>query len=48
MYSIYGKLEGKEWELIDTAKDKKELDYLLGEYKLAFGKGWEWKIKEVK
>lgn len=47
MYEIYGKLEEKDWELIDTAEDKEELDYMLAEYKLAFGSGWKWKIKDL-
>ncbi len=38
--------ESKEWELIDTAETKNDLDYMLEEYKIAFGKGWEWKIQE--
>ena len=47
MYEIYGKLEEKDWELIDTAEDKEELDYMLAEYKLAFGSGWNWQIKDT-
>lgn len=47
MYEIYGKLEEKDWELIDTAEDKEELDYMLAEYKLAFGSGWNWQIKDL-
>jgi hypothetical protein len=47
MYQIYGKLEGKEWELIDTTETKNDLDYMLEEYKIAFGKSWEWKIQEI-
>jgi hypothetical protein len=35
---------GREWEHCDHAKDKTEKDYLLGEYRLAYGKDWEFKI----
>lgn len=47
MYEIYGKLEEKEWELIDTAEDQAELKHLLEEYRLAFGSSWKWKVKEI-
>ena len=39
MYIIIGVCQGRKEE-IDTAKDKKEADYLVNEYKMAFGKGW--------
>jgi len=47
LYQIYAKLEGKDWELIDTAETEKDLDYMLGEYRLAYGKGWTWRVEEV-
>jgi hypothetical protein len=47
MYKIMGKY-GEETEEIDTAKNKKEAEYLLCEYKLAFGRGWTIWIKERK
>ena len=28
-------------EKLDTTKDKQEANYLLGEYRLAFGKDWK-------
>lgn len=33
----------REWEHCDYAKDKKEKDYLLGEYGLAYGPSFEFK-----
>lgn len=35
------------WEEVDTAKDKKEADYLIGEYRMAFG-GGQFKTKPIK
>jgi hypothetical protein len=32
-----------EWEHCDYAKDKRERDYLLGEYRLAYGNGYQFK-----
>lgn len=34
---------GREWEHCDYAKDKKEKNYLIGEYRLAYGMGYEFK-----
>ena len=31
----------REWESVDYATDKKDKDYLLTEYKIAYGKGSE-------
>ena len=39
MYDILFKYHGQEEEVIDTAKDRAERDYLLGEYRLAFSEG---------
>ena len=46
-FVIMGKCEGLPWENIDETETQDDLDYLLGEYKLAFGSGWQFKIKEV-
>ena len=35
----------KDWEHCDSAKDECELQYLLGEYRLAYGAGWEFKVE---
>ena len=45
-YIIWGEYEGKK-EKIDRAKTEHEANYLVGEYRLAFGKGWKiwWKKK---
>ena len=45
-YAIWGKLEGRNWEIIDTASSEKEAFELLREYVLAFGSGWKYKIKK--
>jgi hypothetical protein len=31
----------RAWEHCDYAKDKQEKNYLIGEYRLAYGAGWE-------
>lgn len=37
-YSILWKAPGsKEWEIIDTAKDEDERDFLIQEYRIAYG-----------
>ena len=39
MHKIIGVSEGTK-EVIDTAETTEEAEYLVGEYRLAFGKGW--------
>lgn len=34
---------GREWEHCDYAKDRQEKSRLIGEYRLAYGAGWEFK-----
>lgn len=34
---------GRAWEHADYAKDRQEKNYLIGEYRLAYGAGWEFK-----
>jgi hypothetical protein len=34
---------GREWEHCDYATDREERNYLLAEYRLAYGAGWEFK-----
>lgn len=38
-----GKYKNREWEKIDQTETNKDMDYLEGEYKLAFGQGWMFK-----
>lgn len=38
---------GHGWEEVDTAKDKKEANYLIGEYRMAYG-GGQFKTKRIK
>ena len=33
----------REWEHCDYAKDKQEKHYLLDNYRMAYGAGWEFK-----
>lgn len=33
----------RAWEHCDYAKDRTEKNYLIGEYRLAYGAGWEFK-----
>ena len=40
VYNIIGVCQRRE-EIIDTAQDEEEANYLVEEYKLAFGKGWK-------
>lgn len=42
-YMIIGYYEGRS-DILDTAKDEAEAEYLAREYALAFGQGWiiEW------
>jgi hypothetical protein len=46
-YLIMGKYRG-QIEEIDEAKTRKEAQYLLSEYRLAFGLGWQLWIKPSK
>jgi hypothetical protein len=39
-YYIMGKYRGQT-EKVDTAHSEKSANYLLGEYRLAFGRDWE-------
>ena len=44
-YKIMGKYKGQAWEVVDTATSKKEANYLLNEYRIAFGSDFTLKIK---
>jgi len=39
-YKIVGIYQGNKRETIDTAKDLAEAEYLVAEYRLAFGSDW--------
>lgn len=39
-YTIFGSYQGSSKEAIDTADDEKTAEYLVGEYKLAYGSNW--------
>jgi len=43
-YKIMGEYKGNVEE-VDTADTKAEAEYLLGEYRLAFGNSWVLRIK---
>lgn len=38
---------GRAWEHCDYATDWKELAYLLGEYRVAYGAGYEFKVMKL-
>lgn len=40
MWKIMGKLPGQKWEEIDEADNRHSAEYLLAEYRLAFGPAW--------
>ncbi len=42
-FQILCRLHGDDWEHCDYAKDREEKNYLLGEYRLAYGNGFEFK-----
>ena len=45
--TIWGRYNNGKKEKIDTTSTKREANYLVGEYQLAFGKGWKiWVGKE--
>ena len=39
-YRIIGKYRGGRWETLDTAKTEKSAQYLVHEYRIAFGNAW--------
>ena len=45
---IYGSYNGHRAEEIDEASTPREAEYLLGEYRMAFGSGWDIYVKEWK
>jgi hypothetical protein len=45
VYVIMGKYCREPKEEIDTAENKQDAEYLLGEYRMAFGAGWTLTIK---
>jgi hypothetical protein len=47
MYEIIGTYRGQK-EVLDTAEDRKEAQYLRQEYQLAFGSEWNISIKRSK
>ena len=48
MYKIMFEYPGQEPEEIDEADTQEDADYLLGEYRLAYGPGSKLWIKKVK
>ena len=38
----------RTWEYCDEAEGKEEREYLLREYKMAYGAGWQFRVKSVK
>lgn len=44
-YEIWGKYFNGQWELIDATESKRDCDYLINEYSVAFGIGWSFKVE---
>jgi len=42
---LWGKYGDLDWELLDTADEDNTIEFLLGEYALAFGMGWIFEIR---
>ena len=40
MFIIMGQYQGRDAEEIDTADNQKSAEYLVAEYKMAFGEHW--------
>ena len=42
---LWAQYNGGSWELIDTADEDTPRDVMLAEYRMAFGRGWqfEWR-----
>ena len=40
-YYVKGRYKDFDWELIDTAADRDEGEYLLREYMMSYGRDWE-------
>lgn len=48
IFKVMGCLKGAEEELIDRADTKREAEYLVREYRIAFGSDWRiWSEEEV-
>lgn len=43
-YQILCRSRCRKWEHCDYAKDRTEKNYLVGEYRMAYGVGWEFKV----
>lgn len=48
MFQIIGKYAGCPAEVIDEAETREDAEYMLKEYKIAFGSDWRLEIKKVK
>lgn len=49
VYDIYGKYKAQEWEILEVGiETERDVQYLLKEYKMAFGVGWQFKVKKVR
>jgi len=46
-YQILSKYSNEPYEHCDYAKDRTEKEYLLGEYNLAYGRGYSFKVIEL-
>lgn len=46
-YAILGRLDSREWEIVDFASNRSEVKYLKQEYRMAFGHAWELKTVQL-
>lgn len=46
-YEIFCRYKNQAWEHCDYAKDKTELNYLISEYRMAYGVGFSFKYKRI-
>lgn len=45
MEELWGKYMNGDWELIDIADEDNSIEFLLAEYNMAYGAGWQWEVR---
>ena len=46
-FQLFCRCDSVSWEHCDYAKDPDDLDYLITEYSMAYGAGWEFKWEQL-
>ena len=46
-FQLFCRADSRTWEHCDYAKDPDNLDYLITEYSMAYGAGWEFKWEQL-